>query len=209
MNHGCVQECLKIVFEGIKKMEKDQSEKGAVLIFLPGELEIKEVIQQFHKYDPENNEKLVILPLYSRLPFNEHQKIFEPVESLHRKVILSTNMAESSVTIPDISYVIDFCLTKKLICDPSTNYSSLQLVWADKNSCEQRKGRAGRVKSGRVYRLVYKDFYERVLFNEHEPEIRRAPLDKIILDTKCLDMGPPKELLALALDPPDLKSISM
>ena len=50
-------------------------------------------------------------------------------------------MAESSVTIPDISYVIDFCLTKQLKCDLSTNYAALQLQWADKNSCEQRKGR--------------------------------------------------------------------
>ena len=53
------------------------------------------------------------------------------------------------------------------------------------------------------------DFYERVLPVEHEPEMRRAPLDKIILDTKCLDMGPPKELLALALDPPNLGNIKM
>ena len=85
-----------------------------------------------------------------------------------RKVILSTNMAESSVTIPDISYVIDFCLTKKLNCDPETNYTSLQLEWADKNSCEQRKGRCGRVKEGRVFRLVFKTFYERNCPDEHE-----------------------------------------
>ena len=90
--------------------------------------------------------KLVIYPLHSRLPFEDAQKIFEPVKPGYRKVILSTNMAESSVTIPDVMFVIDFCLTKKLIADPVTNYSALQLVWADKNSCEQRKGRAGRVR---------------------------------------------------------------
>ena len=100
-------------------------------------------------------EKMVFLPLHSRLPFENAQKIFEPVENYYRKVILSTNMAESSVTIPDIAYVIDFCLTKKLISDASTNYAALQLVWADKNSCTQRKGRAGRVRAGRVYRMVY------------------------------------------------------
>ncbi len=58
---------------------------------------------------------------------------------------MSTNMAESSVTIPDIVYVIDFCLTKKLVTDTATNYASLRLDWADKSSCIQRKGRAGRV----------------------------------------------------------------
>lgn len=62
-----------------------------------------------------------------------------------RKIILATNIAESSITIPDIGYVIDFCLTKRLYTDPSTNYSCLRLEWADKNSCEQRKGRCGRV----------------------------------------------------------------
>ena len=101
------------------------------------------------------------------------------------------------------------------------------MVWTDKNSCEQRKGRAGRVKSGRVYRLVFRDFYNRVLLDEESKciifgrytfkltllflldlvEMQRAPLDKIILDTKILDLGPPKELLALALDPPDLRNI--
>ena len=112
-------------------------------------------MKNFKKKDPINEHKLVMLPLHSRLPFENAQKIFEPVPKHHRKIIFSTNMAESSVTIPDISYVIDFCLTKKLISDPATNYSALQLLWADKNSCEQRKGRAGRVKAGRVYRMVF------------------------------------------------------
>ena len=112
-------------------------------------------MKNFQKHDPRNKHQLVMLPLHSRLPFENAQKIFEPVQKHYRKIIFSTNMAESSVTIPDISYVIDFCLTKKLISDPATNYSALQLLWADKNSCEQRKGRAGRVKAGRVYRMVF------------------------------------------------------
>ena len=128
-------------------------------------LSIATVIKAFRKKDPDNNCRLVFLPLHSRLPFESAQKIFEPVEDYHRKVILATNMAESSITIPDISYVIDFCLTKKLICDNATNYAALQLVWADKASCEQRKGRAGRVKSGRVYRMVYQVNFS--LFHDH------------------------------------------
>ena len=103
-------------------------------------------MSEIRSADPDNKQKLVLLPLHSRLPFENAQKIFDPVDRNQRKIILSTNMAESSLTIPDISFVIDFCLTKKLICDPTTNYSALNLVWADKNSCEQRKGRAGRVR---------------------------------------------------------------
>ena len=202
----CIRECRRIIFEGLAKLDMDK-DRGAVLIFLPGELEISTVMKSFKRYDPDNEEKLVMLPLHSRLPFESAQRIFEPVSAPNRKVILSTNMAESSVTIPDISYVIDFCLTKKLVCDPATNYAALQMVWADKNSCDQRSGRAGRVKAGRVYRLVFKDFYFNVLPDEHEPDMRCAPLDKVILDAKMLDMGPPKELLALALDPPELGNI--
>ena len=72
--------------------------------------------------------------------------VFRPQEPNRRKIILSTNMAESSITIPDVEYVVDFCLTKNLMADPETNYVALKLQFADKNSCEQRAGRAGRVK---------------------------------------------------------------
>ena len=89
---------------------------------ISGEHEITTVMKLFKNDDSDNNEKLTLLPLHSRMPFDETQKIFDAVPPGHRKVILSTNMAESSITIPDISYVIDFCLTKKLVCDPSTNY---------------------------------------------------------------------------------------
>lgn len=61
-------------------------------------------------------------------------------------MILATNMAESSLTIPDVEFVVDFCLTKILMADTETNYVTLKLQWADRSSCEQRKGRAGRVR---------------------------------------------------------------
>ena len=99
-----------------------EKKKGAVLIFLPGEFEIATMIKSFKAHDPDNNEQLIFFPLHSRMPFDDTKKIFDSVPDGYRKIIISTNMAESSVTIPDISFVIDFCLTKKLVCDPSTNY---------------------------------------------------------------------------------------
>ena len=77
-----------------------------------------------------------------------------------RKIILATNVAESSITIPDVTYVIDFCLTKKLNANKETNYVSLQLEWADRDSCKQRRGRCGRVGPGRCIRLVPEKFYD-------------------------------------------------
>ena len=142
------------------------------------------------------------------MPWEEHQTVFEPLPLNQRKVILSTNIAESSLTIPDIRYVIDFCLTKNMVADPETDYPRLVLQWASQSQMIQRKGRAGRVgdKGGRVYRLVPEDFCRR-LPQDHEPEMTRVPLTKVVLDVKLLSMGSPKDLLALAMDPPDLRSI--
>merc|ERR1719435_634312 len=79
--------------------------------------------------------------------------------------------------------------------------------WASKHQMIQRRGRAGRVShDGRVYRLVPEEFYDR-LPEEHVPEMQRVPLTKVVLDVKLVDMGSPKELLALAMDPPDVLSL--
>ena len=82
--------------------------------------------------------------LHSRIPLEHIDAVFEPPPEGTRKIVLSTNMAESSITIEDVEYVIDSCLTKILVADPDTNYVSLQTRWADRGSCDQRRGRAGR-----------------------------------------------------------------
>lgn len=103
--------------------------------------------------------------------------------------------------------VIDFCLTKILFCDPQTNYSHLKLSWASKSNCIQRAGRVGRVGAGRVYRLVFENFYETELPDRSEPEILRCPLHRLVLLAKMLDMGPPHAILALAMDAPNISNI--
>lgn len=77
-----------------------------------------------------------------------------------RKVIIATNIAESSITIPDIKYVIDFMLTKELHYDPETKSESLILTWVSKASSKQRMGRAGRVSDGMVFRMCTEKFYK-------------------------------------------------
>ncbi|KAJ7400932.1 tudor domain containing 9 [Pitangus sulphuratus] len=103
--------------------------------------------------------------------------------------------------------VIDFCLTKALVCDKETNYQSLRLIWASKTNCNQRKGRAGRVSRGYCYRLVYKAFWTNFIPEKSEPEILRCPLGGTVLKLKKLDMGEPKALLATALSPPNVDDI--
>ncbi|XP_058808983.1 probable ATP-dependent RNA helicase spindle-E [Phymastichus coffea] len=207
--------CMRLVdvFDDIDKgteyddddLEVDgEKPRHATLIFLPGIWEIEEM------HNLMNNEaeasKWDIVILHSSITHEEQKKIFDAPPKGYRRIILSTNIAESSITINDVKYVIDFCLTKQLITDPGTNFQCLELTWASKANCEQRSGRAGRLMDGRAYRLISKYFYDQ-LPEEGDPEIMRAPLENVVLQTKLLDMGEPRAVLALAIDPPDLKNL--
>ncbi|XP_060606288.1 ATP-dependent RNA helicase TDRD9-like isoform X2 [Ruditapes philippinarum] len=179
--------------------------RGTVLVFLPGLAEIGSLEEALFKLSAKH--QLRLIPLHSTITMEEQAQVFCQPCAGFRKVILSTNIAESSITVPDIKYVIDFCLTKNLVCDFDTNYTSLQVHWASVANCTQRKGRAGRVSNGRVYRLVTRHFFEHRLPEYGTPEMRRCPLDKLILQVKVLDLGEPKAILALALSPPNLDDI--
>uniref|UniRef100_A0A670IA43 ATP-dependent RNA helicase TDRD9 n=1 Tax=Podarcis muralis TaxID=64176 RepID=A0A670IA43_PODMU len=153
------------------------------------------------------HKRLQVYPLHSSVTLEEQNNVFLAPVPGYRKIILSTNIAESSVTVPDVKYVIDFCLTKNLVCDEETNYQSLRLCWASKSSSNQRRGRAGRVSKGYCYRLVYKDFWENCIPETTLPEMMRRPLESTVLKVKLLDMGEPRALLATALSPPSISDI--
>ncbi|XP_043272288.1 probable ATP-dependent RNA helicase spindle-E [Venturia canescens] len=186
--------------------QSDADHRFAVLIFLPGIWEIEEMHALLTSKEHENLRCDVVI-LHSFITSDEQQNIFNPPPAGQRRIILATNIAESSITIPDIKYVIDFCLTKQMVTDPKTNFQCLEISWASKANCEQRAGRAGRLMDGRVYRLVPLRFYEEVLPEEGQPEMLRAPLENVVLNAKMLDMGEPKAILALSLDPPDLSNL--
>ena len=153
----------------------------------------------------EPSQQLEILPLHSTINDDEQRRVFDSVLT-KRKVIISTNIAESSITVPDIEYVIDFCLTKNLVMDEKSNYPTLRLEWASEANLIQRAGRAGRTREGRVYRMIYNSFV--FLLNKYpDPEIRRTPLELSVLRVKKLRMDSPKEMLALCIDPPNLEDI--
>ncbi|NXN25532.1 TDRD9 helicase, partial [Nycticryphes semicollaris] len=153
------------------------------------------------------NKRWQVYPLHSSVTLEEQSNVFLTAVPGYRKVILSTNIAESSITVPDVKYVIDFCLIRNLVCDEETNYQSLRLCWASKTNCNQRKGRAGRVSKGYCYRLVYKEFWTDFIPEKSVPEILRCPLGTTVLKIKKLNMGPPKALLATALSPPNIVDI--
>ncbi|XP_053191129.1 ATP-dependent RNA helicase TDRD9 [Scomber japonicus] len=180
------------------------SERGSVLVFLPGLHEISYMQEALAKLV---HKRLQVYPLHSTVTLEEQNGVFLFPVPGYRKVILSTNIAESSVTVPDVKYVIDFCLARHMVCDQDTNYQSLRLTWASKTNCNQRRGRAGRVSKGYCYRLVTKEFWKNEIPDYMIPEMLLAPLATIMLKVKLLDMGDPRSLLSTALSPPNLGDI--
>ncbi|XP_065082926.1 probable ATP-dependent RNA helicase spindle-E [Ochlerotatus camptorhynchus] len=203
--------CDRIV-ENDARDEANLLYKPSVLMFLPGINEIDRMdrtLREMLSRIPDNNEKpnLDIHRLHSMLPADDQVKVFRKPAPGQRKVILSTNIAESSITVPDVVYIIDFCLQRVLFTDTVTNFSSLRTDWASQANCIQRAGRAGRLMNGRVYRLVDRRFYENQMAFSTSPEILRCPLENVVLKAKLLEMGPPHSILALAMNPPDLSDI--
>ncbi|XP_054469828.1 ATP-dependent RNA helicase TDRD9 [Anoplopoma fimbria] len=180
------------------------SERGSVLVFLPGIHEISYMQEALAKLV---HRRLQVYPLHSTVTLEEQNGVFLFPVPGYRKVILSTNIAESSVTVPDVKYVIDFCLARHMVCDKDTNYQSLRLTWASKTNCNQRRGRAGRVSKGYCYRLVTKEFWRNEILDYMIPEMLLAPLATIMLKVKLLDMGDPRSILSTALSPPNLGDI--
>lgn len=199
----CVNVAVYLFNEVFRRIDNRDTNPLAVLVFLPGLNEINQLDKQLRK----NISELDIRLLHSSLPSEEQNRVFEPAISGKRKVILSTNIAESSITLPDIGYVVDFCLSKCIVKDQRTRFPMLQLQWASKDKCTQRAGRAGRVMPGKVFRLVPEHFYLHHIPAYTEPELLSAPLEHTVLRTKKSSIAPPIQQLGLMIDPPPLKEI--
>ena len=160
--------------------------EGDILIFLPGERMIKDCMSALAASPA--GQYLHLLPLYGRLGKEEQERVFDPSPKGKTKVVISTNIAETSVTIDGISAVIDSGLSKLNHYNPRTFTSSLVEAPISKASANQRKGRAGRTREGTCYRLYSRnDFKERPLFTAEE--IYRTDLSEVVL--RMADLGIP------------------
>ena len=156
----------------------DNDEDGSILIFLPGEKTIKDCVDKL-VHSPIGR-KLHIVPLYGRLAKEEQELVFEPAPENKKKIVISTNIAETSVTISDVTTVIDSGLCKMNFYNPKNFTSSLNETVVSKASCNQRKGRAGRTHSGTCYRLYSRtDFEMRPEYTTEE--IYRTDLSEVVL----------------------------
>ncbi|KAK3062567.1 hypothetical protein LTS18_003797, partial [Coniosporium uncinatum] len=132
--------------------------------------------------------KVHVLPLYSQLPTYQQLRVFEPPPEGSRLIVLATNVAETSLTIPGVRYVFDCGRVKEKQYDRRTGVQSFEVRWISKASASQRAGRAGRTGPGHCYRLYSSAVYERDFEEYTEPEILRAPIEGLVLQLKSMDL---------------------
>ncbi|CAH1388645.1 unnamed protein product [Nezara viridula] len=186
---------------------------GDILVFLTGQEEIEtcqEILQDRVRRLGSRIKELLILPVYSNLPSDMQAKIFQPTPPNARKVVLATNIAETSLTIDNIIYVIDPGFCKQNNFNSRTGMESLIVVPVSKASANQRAGRAGRVAAGKCFRLFTAWAYKHELEDNTVPEIQRMNLGNVVLTLKALGINdlinfdfldpPPHETLVLALE---------
>ncbi|KAG1052727.1 hypothetical protein G6F46_002121 [Rhizopus delemar] len=161
--------------------------KGDILVFLPGQDAIESLTALVNEYSSQlrpHQQKLLVCPLFAALPPSQQQKVFDPAPANTRKVILATNIAETSITISGIKYVIDCGLAKLRGFNPKIGVESLLLHPISKSSAWQRTGRAGREAAGTCYRLYTEQTF-RELEDDTVPEIRRCNLAAAVLALKA------------------------
>ncbi|KAM7476896.1 hypothetical protein LguiB_024139 [Lonicera macranthoides] len=176
---------------------------GAVLVFMTGWEDISCLRDQVKAHpllgDPN---RVLLLTCHGSMATSEQKLIFEKAPPNVRKIVLATNMAEASITINDVVFVVDCGKAKETTYDALNNTPCLLPSWISQASARQRRGRAGRVQPGECYHLYPRCVYE--AFAEYQlPELLRTPLNSLCLQIKSLQVGSIGEFLSAALQPPE------
>jgi len=177
----------------VKKVIQIHKEEkpGDILLFLTGEEEIESACQQIREGIEELGDEVGyanVIPIYSTLPPYLQEKIFEPPPETNprgikgRKIVVATNIAESSITIDGIVYVVDPGFTKQKVFNPRGKMESLLINIISKENADQRAGRAGRTKPGKCFRLYTEESYEKELKKSSIPEILRSNITSVVLN---------------------------
>ncbi|XP_073159391.1 DExH-box ATP-dependent RNA helicase DExH3 [Henckelia pumila] len=180
---------------------------GAVLVFMTGWDDINSLKNQLQAHplfgDPS---RVLLLACHGSMASAEQKLIFERPEDGVRKIVLATNMAETSITINDVVYVVDCGKAKETSYDAINNTPCLLPSWISKASARQRKGRAGRVQPGECFHLYPRCVYD--VFADYQlPELLRTPLQSLCLQIKSLQLGSISDFLSKALQPPEPLSV--
>ena len=196
-------ELVTVLINYIHEREKE----GAILVFVPGWSEITQVHKLLLK-NPKLQGEVVIYTLHSTMTSCYQREIFERPNEGVRKIIIATNIAETSITVDDVVYVVDSGRIKVTNFDESANLNSLDTEWVSLANARQRRGRAGRVQEGKCYHL-YTKAREKLLESYLLPEMQRSRLEEVILQIKLLELGDAKKFLKKILDPPKDKTVML
>ena len=187
------------------------SDSGHVLVFLPGWEEIQAVEKILTSRDPSqclglnfnDRSKFSLHILHSSIPLAEQEVIFDPPPEGVRRIILSTNIAETSVTIPDVVYVVDTAKIKENRYDPERHISSLVSAWVGKSNLNQRAGRAGRHRPGEYVGILSRQRADS-LHSHQTVEMKRMDLSNVVMHVKALDFPgmDAEDVLARTIEPP-------
>ncbi|KAG0045979.1 hypothetical protein BGZ83_008813 [Gryganskiella cystojenkinii] len=200
----------------ISHIVKSSDPSGAILCFLSGWEDMQEVNRQLLNTAPlgidyHDTNKFRIHMLHSTLPSLSQQEVFEPLtDPGMRKIILATNIAETSITIQDVVHVVDSAKVKETNYDPTKRMTTLLPTWISASSLKQRAGRAGRVQEGQYYCMMSQQRRE-ILDAFSIPEMLRSDLQEICLHIKSVDNSPGTKIahvLAEAIQPPDQLSVT-
>ena len=186
--------------------ELDREERGDVLVFLPGEAEIRDAADAVRGAYARDSSPTEVLPLYGRLSAAEQHRVFEPstVAGVRRRVVLATNVAETSLTVPGIKYVVDTGTARISRYSNRSKVQQLPIEPVSQASANQRSGRAGRTSAGIAIRLYGEDdFDKRPEFTE--PEILRTSLASVVLQMLSLGFGDIADFPFLT--PPDSRGV--
>jgi small subunit ribosomal protein S24e len=192
-----------------------RSDDGHVLVFLPGWDEMMTLQRILEDHRPllgvefTDSTKFSIHLLHSTVPVSEQQAVFEPAKPGVRRIILATNIAETSITIPDVVYVVDTGRVKEKRYDPARHMSSLVSAWVGSSNLNQRAGRAGRHRPGEYYGVISKarvaslDPYQLV-------EMKRTDLTNIVMHVKAINFPgmEVEQVLAETIEPPEVERVA-
>ena len=184
--------------------KKNHLSAGSVLIFLPGLEEIRTLMDRLvGRKSYGNTEHFQIVPLHSALSSKEQKRAFFLYPPGCRKIVISTNVAETSITIPDVVYVIDCGRVREIVRDKKTNSRKLVTTWCSKASVKQRSGRAGRVQPGVCLKLFSSRTENQIMRQSTDPELLRIPLEEVCLAILAGGFGNSCSVfLSKALQPP-------
>ncbi|XP_036005376.1 ATP-dependent DNA/RNA helicase DHX36 isoform X2 [Fundulus heteroclitus] len=198
---------LELILALIRYIVLNEGE-GAILVFLPGWDNISSLNDLLMAQQMFRSEKFVIIPLHSLMPTVNQTQVFKRPPPGVTKIVIATNIAETSITIDDVVYVIDGGKIKETNFDTDNNISTMTAEWVSLANAKQRKGRAGRVQPGKCYHL-YNGLRASLLEAYQLPEIMRTPLEELCLQIKILKLGSISRFLEKALDPPSEKAVNL